>query len=523
MSQPFDKLFDFDKPPILMIGSGISKRYLSDFKTWDEMLQSVAERIGVDRRMYIAYRHMAEDNPGEFGVLPEVAQKLRQLLLEGLTTKSIMAESVFSGIEELLMYDQGVDPLKILISSECRKYSIIDEDWVKIELDSFRKLINIVPAVVTTNYDCFLESEIFKEFSVFASVSDYYYYGSEGIGDIYKIHGSIENPKSIFATTKDYEEYSKRSKVLCAKVLSMMSDYPLVIMGYSLTDDDVAQLILDLMSSLNEDGLKILRNNIVYVVYQEDAVEPVFGTKTFKNDDGEFTLRTIQLSDFSLIYRELMSYAPSTTPSIIKKIRQLVKNIVLTAEPTENQFMVIGIDNLDKADADRITLIVSDKEVSKVLKDYTPITPELLVDDYLSDSQLLDPDMVMKYFSVYSNLQPNMYIPLYPYIKASTLTPDNYSQKLREFLQKKEMQLEKQVCKAKSLFEGYESSGDLFDNIRDYNKPVLVMYLVDKGNITVSEAKRMLKELRELYGKGNPSFDTSYKCAITLVSKLQCE
>ena len=57
------KLFDFDKPPILMIGSGISKRYLSDFKTWDDLLQAVAMRMGIDKRTYIAHKHIAEDSP----------------------------------------------------------------------------------------------------------------------------------------------------------------------------------------------------------------------------------------------------------------------------------------------------------------------------------------------------------------------------------------------------------------------------------------------------------------------------
>lgn len=435
------KMFVFDKPPILMIGSGISKRYLSDFKTWDELLQAVAMRMGIDKRTYIAHRHIAEDNPGEYGALPELANKLRQLLFEQIVSGKIKATDVFTSEEELRMYDNGIDPFKILVSSEVATYSVLDDPITTRELESFRNLINIVPAVITTNYDCFLEKEVFKEFSVYTSVSDYYYFHSEGIGEIYKIHGSANDPESLVITSKDYEDYSKKSKIVSAKVLSMMCDYPLLIIGYSLTDDDVSQMIYDLMTSLNEEGLQTIRDNIIYVVYEKDLTEPIHGTKTFKNEQGEFTLRTVSTSDFNAIYEELGEYAPSASPREIRKIRQLVKNIVLTAEPTEKQYMKIGIDSLDSEDGNRITLILADKAVGRLLKEYTPITSDVLIDDFLAEKSTLDPESVVRYFSVYSNLQPNMYIPLYPYIRLSKLTPNNYSAKLKEFLTKKEEQL----------------------------------------------------------------------------------
>ena len=329
------KIFVFDKPPILMIGSGISKRYLSDFKTWDELLQVIAMRMGIDKRTYIAHKHLAEDNPGEYGTLPELAYKLRQLLFEQLASGKIKATDIFTDEEELRMYDEGVDPFKILVSSEVSTYSVLDDPVTIKELESFRKLINIIPAVITTNYDCFLENEVFKEFSVYTSVLDYYYFHSEGIGEIHKIHGSANDPESLVITSKDYEDYSKKSKIISAKVLSMMCDYPLLIVGYSLADDDISQMIYNFMSSLDEEYLQTLRDNIIYVVYEKDLAEPIHGTKTFKNEQGEFTLRTVRTSDFNAIYEELGTYTPSASPQEIRKIRQLVKNIVLTAEPTE--------------------------------------------------------------------------------------------------------------------------------------------------------------------------------------------
>ena len=357
---------------------------------------------------------------------------------------------------------------------------------------------------------------------MYTSVSDYYYFHSEGIGEIYKIHGSADDPESLIVTSKDYEGYSEKSKVVSAKVLSMMCDYPLLIIGYSLSDDDVSRMIYDLMSSLNEKGLQTIKKNMIYIVYEKDLPEPIPGTKTFKNEQGEFTLRTIRISDFNAIYEELGAYTPSASPREIRKIRQLVKNIVLTAQPTEKQYMKIGIDSLDSEDSDRITLILTDKEVGRLLKEYTPITPDLLINDYLAEESTMDPDSVVRYFSVYSNLQPNMYIPLYPYIRSSKLTPDSYSAKLKEFLTRKEEQLQNKILNSRKIFERTDISiTDPFHGIKDYNKPTLVMYLLDSGKITIPQAKEMLIQLKELYGKGNINFDTNFKCTVTLLSKLQ--
>lgn len=517
------KILHFDKPPILIIGSGMSKRYLSNFKDWEGLLQSVADRIGIEKRAYIAYHHKAEDGSGEYGPLPELATILRQVLLDGLSEGDINAEELFTE-HELRMYDEGTDPFKILIASEVSNYTIIDDNHIREELAGLRYLVNTVPAVITTNYDCFLEGELFKEFSVHSSISDYYYYGSDGIGDVFKIHGSAENPSSLVVTSRDYLDYMKRSKILSSKIISMMCDYPLLIMGYSISDIDMTRLINDIVASLDENELQTLQKNILYVVYEEGQFQPEFGSKTFRNEEGEFTLRTVTIADFSLLYRELAEYTPSTTPATIKKLRQLVKRIVLTAEPTEGQYMVVGIDNLNDMDSERITLIVTEKEYGKILRKFEPITPEHLIKDYLSDSPSLNPDEVIRYYSVYSNLQPNMYIPLYYYIKVSSAGPDKNSQKLKEFLDRKEEQLPKRIKLANGFFAKLDVDlENPYKGLRDYNKPMLVVHLLDARKIDIAIAKKMLTDLMSIYGKGNPNFDTNFRCAVTIISKIESE
>ena len=63
-------------------------------------------------------------------------------------------------------------------------------------------------------------------------------------------------------TEEDYERFNKRASIVSAKILSILCDYPMIILGYSIEDDDVKGILSDLMSSLDDDKLRELERNI---------------------------------------------------------------------------------------------------------------------------------------------------------------------------------------------------------------------------------------------------------------------
>ena len=43
-----DSLFGFKKPPILLMGSGISRRYAADAPNWRDLLIRIGKKIGIE-------------------------------------------------------------------------------------------------------------------------------------------------------------------------------------------------------------------------------------------------------------------------------------------------------------------------------------------------------------------------------------------------------------------------------------------------------------------------------------------
>jgi hypothetical protein len=476
--------------------------------------------MGFNERRFLSFLTDTNDEHGKYGALPSLASELKRVLKDGLKDGTFVSEKLFDRDGELDLYDQKIDPFKILVASEVKTYEIIDSDTVKQELLDFRNLINIVPSVITTNYDCFLENEIFKEFAVYSKISDYYFSDSQGIGEIFKIHGTAEDPESLVICEKDYESFEENSKIISAKMLSMLCDYPMLILGYSLDDSDVKKIINDLMGSLDEEKLKVVEKNIIYISYKAGVTEPIKTHISFEFGDRRMSLSAIETDDFDRIYKELSSYLPSTSSLGVRKIRQLVKNIVLTAEPSQEQYIKLGIKDLDSANSENVMLIVSDKEYGKVVKDVVIITVDVIIDDVLNQGTIRDPTTVLKFFNEYPYFSSNMYVPLYPYIRKANLEKDKYSGKIKKFL---ELKSEKQFKAYLEKVQKYCSDRDCDPTdpsckIMDYNKPLMVVHMFKNGSINRDEAMDQLRKLFKTYKKGNTNFDTNFRFAITYLT-----
>ena len=48
------KLLSQDRIPLLFIGSGLSKRYLQNYPSWDELMLMLSEELGLSNRQILA-------------------------------------------------------------------------------------------------------------------------------------------------------------------------------------------------------------------------------------------------------------------------------------------------------------------------------------------------------------------------------------------------------------------------------------------------------------------------------------
>ena len=525
LSEP---LFDFNKPPILLLGSGISRRYSEDSPDWRGLLLRIASRIGISEARLISFEEEARERCDEsLGHLPMLATILgeqfrRMVMDEGVEPGSILDD------DELKAYIRGdADAVKIMAATEFSKLRISDDPSIQQELDKFRRLSDIVPCIITTNYDRLIEEDIMQgRFKVYSQVSDYYLSGSQGIGEVFKIHGTCDRPSTMVLNQRDYLRLAEDSKIVTAKILSVLCDYPMLIMGYSLEDADVKGILDDLISSLDDKKLREVERNIVYISYRPGFDGFRDSVMNVEHNGHRMSLRAIETDNFGTVFDEIGRMEASTSPLMIRRLRQLVKKIVITEAPGSKQCRMLGISGITDDDVDRLVLAVGPEEYMRAVETIPVYTVDTMVRDIMSGCSDFVPRAVVDYFldSGPRTFKKNQYVPIFHFIRKSGYGLDEDSRFLREFIEEKNRQfgskLSQRIVSNQScdIVKTVDDVIDLIDTVSLYQRPLVLMQCYDKG---IVDEKFTMDRLRDMYGSGNisnPMFKSNFLCALTFVS-----
>ena len=100
----------------------------------------------------------------------------------------------------------------------------------------------------------------------------------QGIAEIYKIHGSVQNPESIVINKADYQKFYDKGKYLAAKLMTIFMEYPIIFIGYSISDSDIQAILSDAgtirkyeLSILNP-KIETLQKRFIFVEYNLDFI-----------------------------------------------------------------------------------------------------------------------------------------------------------------------------------------------------------------------------------------------------------
>ncbi|MGR5342305.1 SIR2 family protein, partial [Vibrio astriarenae] len=64
-----------------------------------------------------------------------------------------------------------------------------------------------VDGIITTNWDTFLQS-LFPDYRVYVGQDELLFSNPQSIGEIYKIHGCVNTPRSLVLTQHDYKDFN---------------------------------------------------------------------------------------------------------------------------------------------------------------------------------------------------------------------------------------------------------------------------------------------------------------------------
>lgn len=246
--------------PILFVGSGLSQRYF-DAPNWEELLSKLAEDCPKIENDFAYYRQ-SYDN------LRLIGQEFAKLYKEWAWDSG---EDTFP--DHLYSADSSSDVFIKYYVSEYLK-DITPSSAEEVEDEYKRKEIELLKevqpyAIITTNYDTFLENIFDKHDSVIGQ--NILRSNFTSVGEIFKIHGCVTKPNSIVLTEEDYIDFERKKKYLSSKLLTYFAEHPLFLIGYRPNDPNVQRIFSDIDEILSPEGDII--DNIYIMQWDEDVSE----------------------------------------------------------------------------------------------------------------------------------------------------------------------------------------------------------------------------------------------------------
>lgn len=220
MSSILEKLVENRKMPVLFIGSGISKRYLYKFPDWETLLKTSFYKVNQDPYFYQQHKdELLRKNLTDFEI-----NKALGTIIENEFNRAFFQRKIKIKNPNPNWVSTGVSPYKMYLSIKFKNMQLYNSPWAKKELEEFQKLKNKVSAIITTNYDQFLEKHVFKnDYTVFKRQYEMFSSDSYNIAEIYKIHGCVTDADSIIITENDYKSFERTRRLFIAKMLTLFS------------------------------------------------------------------------------------------------------------------------------------------------------------------------------------------------------------------------------------------------------------------------------------------------------------
>ena len=314
-------LHDLDgrRPPMLFIGPGIVRRYVRELPSWRDVLLRASVRMGMPKS---EFRELPEDD------MPATASAVEAYLHESIESGRIVPEG-FLTEDELFEFRRGKDIFKIVCASEMG-WERIEGMKVSSELRAFSKLQDVVPAVFTTCTDDFLPTQVFPGFGRTTSISRMFPSDDGGIGELFMIMGCSADPDSLILTEADVEVRRRSTGLFTARMVSLISEYPLVFMGYDPHDPVIEYVARDLARVVGP--RKAVESIIIMDSEPAGYFEDIRTSLLLETPEGAMNLRVTSTDYMLEVYQEIADMKPRISPLELRRMRRMIGDIVLSRD-----------------------------------------------------------------------------------------------------------------------------------------------------------------------------------------------
>lgn len=304
--------------PIIFIGSGITKRFYKNAPSWNELLNQIWDESQQTESFYARlYEFKEESNGDDFQAYTNLARELEvKYNIEFLNGRIVLPNLTpqYSSQENISAFKQRI--ANIFSNLELK-------EEMEEELKAFRAMLTKARFIVTTNYDELIEKQLNYALSVRVGNKGLFENAGE-YSELYKIHGSVKSPNSIVITNTDYEKLSRTSAIVNAKILSKLTDTPILFLGFSMRDPDVQSILSDLAINMPfnvEEASK--RIGIIQHVPGEESIKESIGITEF---GVHFT--RIETDDYQKIYLEISKIDQGLSPQEVSKFSNAIRKLI---------------------------------------------------------------------------------------------------------------------------------------------------------------------------------------------------
>lgn len=460
----------FKTTPVLFIGSGITRRYYN-LPNWNDLLKYFSEKIKDDEFIFNSYINMAKSLEQKAGLLPKVAE----LIQKDFDKKWFENKNIRTlNKEYLIKVKNGISPFKAEIAMYIKNKSVIQENYLK-EIEMLKEISRKnISGVITTNYDMFLENNL-DGYRKFIGQEELIFSSIQGLAEIYKIHGSIENPETIVINEEDYIKFEKQSSYLAAKLMTIFMEYPIIFMGYSISDTNILKILEAIVECMPSAKLEQLRDRFIFVEYKEDEEDLQISSHTILINGKSIFMTKVTTSDFSKIYSALKNKKSKIPARILRTFKEELYNYTLTNIPTAN-LRVASIDD-NRIDGEELVMAIG--KVSDLgLKGLKGLESNEWYKNILLDNLEFSADELLEYAYPKLAKMNSFNIPLNKYLKQAEKRYEEYEKRA------KENNFEKIISKS-------------LKNSRKYITYSSVKEIWDKEKLNIERATRYIAGLTE--------------------------
>ena len=403
-----DHLASIGTAPFLFVGSGISRRYIG-LEDWKSLLTKFATGL---TQPFEYYYGLANRN------LPETA--------------TLLANAFYDIWWSDPQYQKSRNEFQgsLLSKASCLKYEIAQymtnrpyapgvDAAMDVEILLLKKAT--VDGIITTNWDTSLEN-IFPDFEVYVGQSEILFSISQGIAEIYKIHGCSTAPNSLVLTTEDYSDFNHRNPYLAAKLLTIFVEHPVIFLGYSLSDENITEILKQITSCLTTSNIEKLKDRLIFVQRDSSNKGDSFESSVVQIGGHTLPVTIIRTNDLAQVYRPLGTLKRRFPARLLRNMKEHIYELVLENDPKSK----LAVLDINEADSFEDLEVVYGVGVLPKLGEhgYSPLSRVDLLKDVMAPSSEYDAARIVAE-TLPGLCRETMNVPVFRYLRAAgRIKPD---------------------------------------------------------------------------------------------------